>query len=64
MPSRKAVVQARERAIPVLDAWMAGFNALDFKRGKPPCIFRTIAWLRERCTDGKLRIWTLSSSHG
>ena len=34
MPSEKAVAQARERAIPVLDAWMAGFNALDLQAWK------------------------------
>ena len=34
MPSEEAVAQARERAIPVLDAWMAGFNVLDLQAWK------------------------------
>ncbi len=29
MPSEEAVTQARERVIPVLDAWMDGFNAAE-----------------------------------
>ena len=60
MPSEEAVVQARERAIPVLDAWMAGFNALDLQAWKATMHFPHFRLASESCTDGKTRIWTVS----
>ena len=34
MPSQEEIRIARDRAIPVLDAWMAAFNALDLEAWK------------------------------
>ena len=52
MPSVEEISQARERAIPVLDAWMVGFNALDLSAWKA-----TMHHPHYRLASGAMRKW-------
>ena len=59
MPSEEAIAQARERAIPVLDAWMAGFNALDLQAWKA-----TMHFPHFRLASGIMHRWEDSDMDG
>ncbi len=52
MPSEEEISQAKERAIPVLDAWMVGFNALDLPAWKA-----TMHHPHYRLASGTVRKW-------
>ena len=52
MPSKKGVRLAKERVIPVLDAWMAAFNALDLEAWKA-----TMQYPHYRLASGAMHLW-------
>ncbi len=52
MPSKEEVRLAKERVIPVLDAWMAAFNALDLEAWKA-----TMQYPHYRLASGRMHIW-------
>ena len=52
MPSKEEVRIAKERVIPVLDAWMAAFNALDLEAWKA-----TMQYPHYRLASGRMHIW-------
>ena len=52
MPSKEEVRLAKECAIPVLDAWMVAFNALDLEAWKA-----TMQYPHYRLASGRMRIW-------
>ena len=52
MPSKKEIKLAKERAIPLLDAWMIAFNALNLKAWKA-----TMQFPHFRLASGKMHKW-------
>ena len=51
MPGRQAIAQAESRAIPVLDAWMKAFNAMDLEARK-----KTMHFPHYRLASGEMRV--------
>ena len=52
MPSIEEIRLARDRAIPVLDAWMVAFNALDLEAWKA-----TMQYPHYRLASGTMHVW-------
>lgn len=51
-PDEKAIAEAEARAIPVLDAWMVAFNAMDIVEQK-----KTMHFPHFRLASGKMNKW-------
>lgn len=52
MPDEKTIAEAEARAIPVLDAWMVAFNAMDIKEQK-----KTMHFPHYRLASGEMHMW-------
>lgn len=59
MPSEHEIQQAKEIAIPVLDAWMVGFNALDLEAWKA-----SMNYPHYRLASGTMHKWENADMDG